>query len=108
MIPMKKLALFICFAIPVLGGLDVAGMSQEPPDAPATIRISSNRIEFDYNGRPIFKGEITSNINDVEIRQLKNMAGDVVTQVIKLVSRSGEPMNIRGAVMASSESFPCA
>lgn len=105
---MKKLALFICFAIPVFGGLGVAGMSQEPPDSPATIRISGNRIEFVYNGQPIFKGEITSNINDVEIRQLKNVTGNVVTQVIKLVSRSGEPINIRGAAMASDESFPCA
>jgi alpha-galactosidase len=105
---MEKLALFICFAIPVFGGLRVAGMSPEPPNEPAIIRISGNRIEFVYNGQSIFKGEITSGMNDVETRQLKNVTGDAVTQVIKFVSRSGEPISIRGAVVASGESFPCA
>jgi hypothetical protein len=104
--PSKQL-LFTLFFF-VFGCERVAGMSSEPPDEPAIIRISGNRIEFVYDGLPIFKGEVTSNINDVEIRQLKNRSGDVVTQVIKFVSRSGVPIRISGAVMASGESFPCA
>src|ERR1700733_9813668 len=109
---MEKLALFICFVLPVFGGSRVAAMSppptafaqdhpdREPPDKPAIIRILGNRIEFVYNGQSIFKGEITSNIKDVEIRQLNTVNGVVVTQMIKLVSHSGEPISIRGAVLA--------
>ena len=79
-----------------------------PPDQPAVVHITERHIEITYRQQVIFSGEMNADSKAVDIRQIVGREGDAVSQVIKFTSLSSAPVVIKGNILASDESFPCA
>jgi Melibiase len=82
--------------------------ADQPPNAPARVRIDGAALEVIYDGRTIFMGRVenAADLGRLSVNDFK--AGEAVHQVMAFNAKSSDrPVVLSGTVSGSEESFPC-
>jgi len=79
----------------------------EPPNGPAELRLTGERVTLAYGGRVVLEALLSSSGPRPEGRALVDTVGGAVTQVLKWTVRGGARMTLMGTVHGSAEAFAC-
>lgn len=83
------------------------GSGAPPPNEPAVVELSADRIVIRYHGGVIFDAAIAGSPGLARATVNANRTGRAVDQVIALTaSSSAGPLSVSGIVTASGEAFP--
>jgi alpha-galactosidase len=86
--------------------LPCALAAQAPPNAPATLARTGDRVTLSYAGRAVYTARLAVQ-GDVEFRTLTDTTGGRVTQVFKWTARGPQArLTLSGTVRGSDEAFP--
>jgi hypothetical protein len=109
--PLMKLALIVLAAISVVpvSSCRKSGLpSGAPKNEAAKVKIGKSDIRIAYDGRDIFKGEISADADGFEARVNVYRSGEAVDQVVLLTPRGDDGrVRLAGTLFAGPESFPC-
>ncbi len=82
--------------------------SAAPPNEAARVSIKGDKIRIHYDGREIFRGEISGVESGVDAKINVFRSGNAVSQVILLTPRGrGGKVRLEGTLFCGPESFPC-
>lgn len=98
--PIAALALF-----PLVATLAQAQTPTEPPDAPATVEVSDDRLVLRYQDRVLFDASIAVTGGSTSLRQFTDAADGRVTQVLKWTASGNGRVTVTGLVTGSAEAF---
>jgi hypothetical protein len=97
-------ALALLVAAPLLIAQGAGGA---PPNEPAAVDLTAERLIVRYHGRVVFEGAVRGSAGLARATVNANRAGGAVDQVIALTaSPSAGPLEVSGTITASSEAFP--
>src|SRR5690606_14643891 len=98
---MRPLAALVL--LPLVATPARAQTSAEPPNAPATVAVSDDRLVLRYQERVLFDATIAATGASPSFRQFTDSAGGAVTQVLKWTARGTGRPTITGLVPGSPE-----
>jgi len=98
----------ICFMLVFSGLLFAEKKPVAPPNNPAELKIEGRTISMEYEGTPLFKGEIRGDEMAYDTNTLTDTTGGRITQIIQIAAKSfQDPVEVVGQLFGSQESFPC-
>lgn len=77
----------------------------EPPNGPAEVRLADNRLTLRYQGAVLLEARVEAAGGPVDLRQLVDSTGGVVSQVLKWTVAGGGRVTVTGTVHGSPEAF---
>ncbi|MDH5468282.1 MAG: alpha-galactosidase, partial [Candidatus Aminicenantes bacterium] len=81
---------------------------EEPPNQPGKITVKADQIVWEYEGKPLFKAEILTDIDKYRMNTAADSSDGRTTQLLILTAkRWRDSIEVRGTIHAGLESFPC-
>ncbi|MDH5705656.1 MAG: hypothetical protein OEZ45_06520, partial [Candidatus Aminicenantes bacterium] len=81
---------------------------EEPPNQPGKITVKADQIVWEYEGKPLFKAEILTDIDKYRMNTAADSSDGRTTQLLILTAkRWRDSVEVKGTIQAGLESFPC-